>query len=393
MLRTYMKIMIGMQTQQGKHSVPTVKQSRPLYGSGIERTLPYLLSSDFVVVAKEDGVIEKVDLKNELAVIKYKDGSSGVIDLSDKQSKNSNGGFYITNKKELLFKEGQKFKKDDILAKNPNFFLGNDKENMTYTQGLLCKVAMACGDFTLEDSSIVTERLTNDLGCYVTMKKEVSLPVNTNIIKTVKKHDHVKVGDDLLVFEHSFENQEANDMLISLDDEIGTFISDLSQDRVISKYSGEIVDIKIYWNVDLETCSNSLQKLIKEYVNSIKERKKIVDANGDINTIFEPTEKIENEKIKGVEMEGVLIEYYIRHLDKSKTGDKIVFGTAIKTIISDVIPYGEEPYSELKPEENLDAIFTGLSVVSRMTTDSYCMLYTNKLIKGMKDKMREIWNS
>jgi hypothetical protein len=83
---------IGMQTQQAKHSVPTVKQSRPLYGSGVERTLPYLLSSDFVSVAKDNGVVEKVDEKNELAVIKYNDGSSDVIDLSDKQSKNSNGG-------------------------------------------------------------------------------------------------------------------------------------------------------------------------------------------------------------------------------------------------------------------------------------------------------------
>jgi hypothetical protein len=264
---------------------------------------------------------------------------------------------------------------------------------MTYTQGLLCKVAMACGDFTLEDSSLITERLTTDLGCYVTMKKEVQLGPNTNIIKTVKKHDHIKAADDLLVFEHSFENQEANELLGSLGDDIGEFITDLSQDRIRSKYSGEIVDIKIYWNVDLEQCSESLQKLINSYIKSIKERKKIVDANGNETTIFDPIEKIDNEKIKGKEMEGVLIEYYIRHLDKSKTGDKVVYGTAIKTIISDVIPAGQEPYSELNPNENIDAIFTPLSVVSRMTTDSYCMLYTNKLIKGMKDKMREIWNS
>jgi len=83
---------IGMQTQQAKHSVPTEKQSRPLYGSGIERTLPYTLSSDFVSIAEQDGVVEKVDTKNELVIIRYKDGTTDVIDISERISKNSNGG-------------------------------------------------------------------------------------------------------------------------------------------------------------------------------------------------------------------------------------------------------------------------------------------------------------
>ena len=83
---------IGMQTQQAKHIVPTERQSRPLYGSGIERTLPYALSSDFVSVAEQDGVIEKVDEKNELAIIRYKDNTTDVIDISERISKNSNGG-------------------------------------------------------------------------------------------------------------------------------------------------------------------------------------------------------------------------------------------------------------------------------------------------------------
>jgi len=86
---------IGMQTQQAKHIVPTEKQSRPLYGSGIERTLPYTLSSDFVSVAEQDGVIEKVDEKNELAIIRYKDNTTDVIDISERISKNSNGGWNL----------------------------------------------------------------------------------------------------------------------------------------------------------------------------------------------------------------------------------------------------------------------------------------------------------
>jgi hypothetical protein len=63
-----------------------------LYGSGVEKTLPYLLGTDFVNVAEDDGIIQKIDDKNELAIIEYKNGSTDVIDLSAIQSNNSNGG-------------------------------------------------------------------------------------------------------------------------------------------------------------------------------------------------------------------------------------------------------------------------------------------------------------
>ena len=82
-----------MQTQQAKHLVPTEHQTKPLFGSGVEKTLPYMLSTDFVYVSKDDGYVEKIDTENELAIVKYKDGTSDIIDLSSKQSKNSNGGF------------------------------------------------------------------------------------------------------------------------------------------------------------------------------------------------------------------------------------------------------------------------------------------------------------
>lgn len=382
-----------MQTQQAKHSIPTMKQSRPLYGSGIERTLPYTLSSDFVSTAEEDGIVEKIDEKLNLAIIKYKSGKTNVIDLSSRQSKNSNGGFYISNQKEMLFKEGQKFKKNDILAKNPDYFLGESQNDVTFTQGYLCKVAMHSGDFTLEDSSLITDEVSEAMASNVTMMKSVQLGKNTNILSIVKKGDHIKTGEYLMTFEHSFENAEANKLLDSLDDDFANFVEEMGHDSIQSKYSGEVVDIKIYYNVDLDECSESVQKIIKDYNSEVNKRKNVMIKNGDISTVFPPTEQLTTNKIKGKEMEGILIEFYIRHLDKLQTGDKIVYGTAIKTIVSDVLPKGEEPYSEYRPEENIGAIFTTLSILTRMTTDSYCMLYTNKIIKELKQQCKEIWES
>lgn len=384
---------IGMQTQQCKHSVPTQKQSRPLYGSGIEKTLPYTLSSDFVDVAEQDGIVEKIDSTNELAIIKYKDESVKVIDISNKQSYNGNGGFYITNKKDLLLEEGKSFKKGDIIAKNSQFFLGDKTEDITYTQGYLAKVAMSCGDFTLEDSSLITEGVSEAMATMVTMMIPASFGVNTNILKIKKKGQHIKTGEALVEFEHSFENAEANKLLDNISDEYSDYIENIGVDSIISKYTGDIVDVKVYYNRDFEDFSESVQKIITEYKTSVERRKKILEKSNDIATIIPSTDKIEDTKINGKEADGIVIEFYIRHKDLLQTGDKIVYGTAIKTIVSDVLPLGEEPFSEKHPDEKIEAVFSPMSVVSRMTTDILNIMYTNKLIIEMKKQMKKIWNS
>ena len=42
--------------------------------NGAEKVLPYHLSSDFSVVAEDDGEVVEVNEKTEMAVVKYKNG-------------------------------------------------------------------------------------------------------------------------------------------------------------------------------------------------------------------------------------------------------------------------------------------------------------------------------
>lgn len=279
------------------------------------------------------------------------------------------------------------------MAKNPQFFLGDKQEDITYSQGYMQKIAIASGDYTLEDSSIITEDVSEALASNVTMMKSVTLGPNANILKMVKKGQHIKTGQELIVFEHSFDDAEANKLLDSLDDDFTEFVEGIGQDSVQSKFTGEVVDIKIFYNVDLEEMSESMRTIIQNYNKDVNRRKKIAEANNNHSIIFPPTEKIDNYKINGKDVQGVIIEFYVRHRDTMGVGDKVLYGTAIKTIVSDVIKKGEEPYSEYHKDENLAAVVSGLSIVSRMTTDTFNMLYTNKLIIELKNKCKEIWDS
>lgn len=70
--------------------------------------------------------------------------------------------------------------------------------------------------------------------------------------------------------------------------------------------------------------------------------------------------------------------------------DKIRYNSC-KTIISRVIDNEEMPYSDyIGKENNIDAVISPLSIVSRMTSDIYNSLYLGKEIKYLKRKIKEM---
>lgn len=71
--------------------------------------------------------------------------------------------------------------------------------------------------------------------------------------------------------------------------------------------------------------------------------------------------------------------------------DKVTYGTALKTIVSDVFEPGEEPFCESDPNDHLDAIFPPCSLVGRMTVDFFFQFYLSKALMGLRDEMVKIW--
>lgn len=302
----------------------------------------------------------------------------------------------MANKKELLFKQGDRFDKNDVLAKNPNYFKGKDPRNVTYSTGRLCDIAVASLDATMEDSSMISQSMSKAMTARITMKKEVILGVNANIEYLVKKGTKVKTGDDLVIFDTSFEDDSINSLLGSLDEEVG----ELTKNTLHSKYTGRVVDVNIYYNHDIAEYSPSVQKILNDYINENKAKVNTVNATLGKNTLrlvnIKNIEKVEDnsshgkKKIKGKEVDGLLIEVYIEYEDSLSVGDKVTYGTALKTTICDVFDEGENPYSETGKE--IEAIFPPSSIVNRMTIDFYFQLYLNKTLIGLKKKVAEIWN-
>jgi len=384
---------IAMQAAQSKHLIPTARQNKPLFGSGVDKSIAYVIGDDFAFKAKQPGKVLKIDEEKQLMLIQYKDGTSDVVDLSPVQAKNGNGGFYITNKKEAIIKEGQTFKEGEILAKNSDYFLGNKAEDVIFASGYIAKIAMHSGDYTLEDSSMISDDLSKALASKVTMVKHLNLGVNSNILSMVKIGDSVKTGEPLCVFEQSFDDSDANKLLDSLGDEFNDVIEEMGKNEFKSKYTGEIVDIKIYYNRDIEDFQPSVQKIIKAYNKRIEDRKSLLKGQkiDTTNIVFPPTGKQNITKMRNDTIDGIYIEFYIRYTDIASIGDKITFSVALKTTISKVVPDKEAPYSDYHKDERIDAIISPLSVISRMTTDVFNIMYLNKVLIELKNKALETY--
>ena len=174
-----------MQISQTKHTMPVVKTHKQLVGSGINKTMAFMISDDFVFKAKHNGQLEKIDEENKVAILPYENGTRDAIDLAPFFVKNSNSGFYTKQEFRFVLEVGEKFKKGDALAYNPSFFIGAGK-NIDYKPGTLAKIAITPIELAFEDSTVISEELSEKIASNVTMMKYDSLGPNAIIHKKAK---------------------------------------------------------------------------------------------------------------------------------------------------------------------------------------------------------------
>lgn len=374
-----------------------------LVSTGAEKLLPYTASKDFVVRAKEDGKVEEIDTEANMMVLKYKDGSAEVVNLNPVVVKNSGGGFYLSNKLVSDFKLNQKFKKNDVIAAEKQFF-SKHYDGTKFCIGTLCKVAIMSSFATFEDSKLITQNLAERMATEMIMKKHIILGNNATVASIVKQGQKVHVGDDLIVYEQSNDEEAMNYLLRNIGSDMKEEIKNLGKTAIHSKYEGVVEEVRIYSTYDLDELSPSLKKIVGDYWKTIKRKKnlvrkyKITDPTYSGSTFYEsdgPIKPDETDKIKGYKVDGggVIIEFYIKYTDVVGVGDKICDFAALKGVVCTVVPKGQEPYTVGKPDEEISTIFPSSSVYARMTVSIISTMFANKVLIELKNRLKDIYDS
>ena len=384
--------------QTSKHSMRTAKSMPLLVTNGADEAMAYISSDTFSFKAKNDG--EVVEITPDYMIVHYKypvhvpDGSefsNEYISLKDEVKKNSDGGFYITLKLDTDLKVGSKFKKGDIIAYDSTSYSNKNGEsdNLAYNVGVLAKIAIMNTDEGFEDSTSVSEWLSEAMATDIVVMKDKDLSKNTNVYNMVTVGQEVQEGDPLIIFQNAFDEKDANLLLKNITD--SDYVSDLGRIKLKSKYTGVIQDIKIYRTCEIDELSESLKKIVTTYEKGIKEKKKLYSKYGmPGDNLLDPDYKMEPTGIMKNNSDGVKIVFYIKYNDKLSVGDKTVAQSANKGVVKNIFPKDAEPFSEFRPEEKIHALYAARSFNARMVTSVWTSGAINKCMIELDRQVKEI---
>ena len=394
----------AMASKQSGHIIPVKDASPVLMSNGVEKALPYHLSSDFSVVAKADGKVVDRDEANHIVIVKYKGieppDDVQVIDIGEKVVKNGAGGFFLTTQLNGdKLKKGYSFKKNDILAYNKNFFSESNADGVRMNIGSLIKVACMGSYANFEDGDWATKKMSTKMSSKICMETHCILGPNSNVDYIVKVGDKVEVDQPLIKYDQSTSDAGFNKMLANIGEDLGEDITNLGKVPVKSHYSGVIKDIKLYSTVPTSVMTKSLKKLVDEYWSKIRAKRKRVEkyrkelsSNDYIFTELDKPYESKDGKVGGYKVgEGVLIKFFIEYDDNLDVGDKLVHFAAVKNVNAEMIPEGMEPFSINRPDEEISSSFTTAAINARMVPSVLPTMYGNKILVELKRTLLEMY--
>jgi DNA-directed RNA polymerase subunit beta len=318
-----------------RQAVPLLKPESPLVGTGIESDVA--LDSGVTIVAKRDGIVDKIDGKRiVIKVTEETDFTKSGVDIYNLQKfKRSNQNTCINQKP--LVRVGDKVKTGDIIADGPSTKLGELALGKNVTVAF-----MPWQGYNFEDSILISERCVTDdvftsvhIVEYEIMARDTKLGeeeitrdipnVNEEALKNLDESGVVYIGaevnaGDILVGKVTPKGDSASGpeekLLRSIFGEKAIDVTDTSL-RMSRGSSGTVVDVRVFNRHGIEKDERSItieraeieevqqDKIVEEEIleRSIKQRaaqilsgsslsKKIKDIDSGTKLDFETINKL-----------------------------------------------------------------------------------------------------
>lgn len=345
--------------------------------TGYEQVIAHRTDDLFAYTAKGKGTIVAVDDKH--ITIEYADGVKRSVELGRRFG--ISAGTTLPHTVVTDLKLGDKVKDGEIVAYNSDFFqkdLFNPKQ-VLWKAGVLAKTAIfECTD-TLEDSSVISERIAKELTTSITKTRYVVLKFDQTVRNIVKLGSEVDFESILCTIEDPLTAD--NDLF---DEKSLDTLRAVSALTPKAKYNGTVEKIEVFYNGDKEDMSESLRALAGASDRYMGKLSKNMGNENIIDGRVDGSLRIDGNPL---EMDTLAIKIYITGPVSAGVGDKGVFANQMKTIFGRVM----SGVNETEAGEPIDAIFGYRSIYNRIVLSPEIIGTTNTLLRVLSKHVAKVY--
>lgn len=350
---------------QHSHGIACSGYNQASVRTGYEQILAHRTSDLYAYTAKKDGVV--VSVNESGMVVEFADGTRKGIELGRRFG--NAAGLTLAHEVVADVVAGQTFKVGDLLCHNTGFF-ERDTLNpgaVVWKAGAIVKTVLLESTDTLEDSSAISQRVSNLLMTKTTKVRKIVVNFDQSVHRLVKVGQRVSSEDILCIIEDAIT---ANNHLF--DEESLDTLRNLSAQVPLSKAKGVIERVEVFYHGDKEDMSESLRQLTNMSDRDMARRHKSSGRKAFTGSTDEGF-RVDGEPLA---LDTVAIQIYITADVGAGVGDKGVFANQMKTV------FGKVMERELKTETGtvVDCVFGYKSVYDRIVNSPVIIGTTTTLL-------------
>lgn len=360
---------------QNGHTIATDGYQQPALRTGYEYLMPYKVGALYCVTAKEPGTVVSVDEKQ--LKVKYTSGKEQTIHLGSTYGR-MEGSVY---KHDIVtdLKAGQKFAEGEYLSYNTGFFerdwLDSSKLLMKFNRTVT--VALSMSDEVFEDSSAVSKKLGALMAADVVKEKSFIIEFDKTIMDLKAEGESIDVNDSLFTLtDNATDYSNLSDSSIDL-------LKGIANLSPKAKVKGTIFRYEMKYNGDLSDMSPTLKKL------AMKLDRQTELESQSTGTVIKSNRVTSEYRSAGSNLMPKTLELkvFIMHKTNQAHGDKGVFASQMKSVISDVMQSTVTTESGVE----VDAMFSYRSILNRVTLSPLLIGTTNRLLKHVSPMIAEAY--
>jgi hypothetical protein len=341
---------------QHSHTVACAGYHQMPVRTGYEQVVAHRTGDMFAASATQDGKV--VSVAPAGIIVQYADGTRQGYEIGRRFG--NAAGLTIPHEIRANVKLNEEFKQGRILIYNTGFFEPDilNPDNVVWKAGMLVKTVLMEVPETLEDSSAVSNRITDKLVTKVSKYSDVVVTFDQAISKLVKEGQAVSSEDILCIIEDAVTSQ-AN----LFDENSLNTLKLLSNYAPQAKVKGVVERVEVYYHGEKEDMSDSLRSIANASDKALAERFKSTGRKvltGSVDEAF----RVEGEPLQ---FEHLCVRIYITSDVDMGEGDKGVFANQMKTVV------GKKMVGEYKTEKGdiIDAVFGAQSIDNRIVLSPY----------------------